>query len=120
MEIQDFKDLLVWQKAMDLTAEVYRLTKKLPKDEVYGLTNQLRRAAVSIPSNIAEGNARGSQKEYVRFLVIARGSKSEVETQLLICVRLGYLEQSETNTALGLCTEIGKMLTIMISKLIRE
>ena len=120
MEIQDFKDLVVWQKAMDLTAEVYRLTKKLPKDELYGLTNQLRRAAVSIPSNIAEGNARGSQREYVRFLSIARGSKSEVETQLLLCVKLGYLEPSETESALALCTEVGKMLTVMISKLVRE
>ena len=120
MEIQDFKDLVVWQKAMDLTTEVYRLTKKLPKDELYGLTNQLRRAAVSIPSNIAEGNARGSQREYVRFLSIARGSKSEVETQLLLCVKLGYLEPSETESALALCTEVGKMLTVMISKLVRE
>ena len=120
MEIQDFKDLIVWHKAMDLTAEIYRLTKKLPKDELYGLTNQLRRAAVSIPSNIAEGNGRFSQREYARFLSVARGSKSEVETQLLLCVKLDYLEQSETEAALGLCTEIGKMLTVMISKLVRE
>lgn len=117
---QTYRDLIVWQKAMDLATEVYRLTKKLPKDELYALTNQLRRAAVSIPSNIAEGNGRFSQREYARFLSIARGSKSEVETQLLLCVRFGYLEQTETETALGLCTEIGKMLTVMIAKFIGE
>ena len=78
--IQNYKELIVWQKAMDLTTEVYRLTKKSPKDELYGLTNQLRRATVSIPANIAEGNVRFSTKEYLRFLSIARGSKAEVET----------------------------------------
>ena len=114
--IQNYKDLIVWQKAMDLTTEVYRLTKKLPKDELYGLINQMRRATVSIPSNIAEGNARFSTKEYLRFLSIARGSKAEVETQLLLCVKLGYLQQSETDNALGLCMEIGKILNTMISK----
>ena len=112
-----YKDLVVWQRAMDLVVEVYRLTKKLPKDELYGLTNQLRRAAVSIPSNIAEGNARTSSGDYLRFLSIARGSNAEVEIQLLICVRLDYLAQEDIETALELCNETGKMITTMIKKI---
>ena len=112
-----YKDLVVWQKAMDLVVEVYRLTKNLPKDELYGLTNQLRRAAVSIPSNIAEGNGRASTGDYVRFLIIARGSVAEVETQLLLCVRLDYLKQEEITFALGFCDETGRLLTTIIKKL---
>ena len=114
--MQTYKDLTVWQKSMDLTTKIYVLTRALPKEEIYGLTNQLRRAAVSIPSNIAEGNGRFSQKEYARFLSVARGSNAEVETQLLLCVKLGYIQSSETDEALSLCTEIGKMLTAMIVK----
>ena len=116
MEVPGYQSLIVWQKSMDLTIEIYRLTKKLPKDELYGLTNQLRRAAVSIPSNIAEGNGRASTGDYLRFLSIARGSKSEIETQLLLCVKLNYVQQSEIEESLKLCTEIGKMLNAMISK----
>ena len=116
MGTQSYKDLIVWQKSMTLTTEVYSLTKKLPKDELFGLTSQLKRAVVSIPSNIAEGNGRASKKEYSRFLSVARGSKSEVETQLLICVNLGYLQQSEIEPALNLCIEISKMLNAMLSK----
>ena len=101
---------------MTLVADIYRLTQKFPKDELYGLTNQLRRAAVSIPSNIAEGNGRVSKKEYARFLSIARGSKSEVETQLLLCVNLRYLQQSEIDEALNLCMEISKMLSAMLAR----
>ena len=112
-----YKDLIVWQKAMDLTTEIYRLTKKLPKDELYVLTNQIRRAAISIPSNIAEGNGRASTGDYIRFLSIARGSTSEVETQLLICVRLDYLAQEDIETALSLIDETGKMLNTIITKL---
>ena len=112
-----YKELIVWQKAMDLTTEIYRLTKNLPKDELYALTNQLRRATVSIPSNIAEGNGRASTGDYVRFLIIARGSVSEVETQLLICVRLDYFTQEDIEATLKLCDEIGRMLTSMIKKL---
>ena len=112
-----YKELIVWQKAMDLTVEVYRLTKTMPKDELYGLTNQLRRTAVSIPSNIAEGNGRASTGDYVRFLIISRGSTAEVETQLLICVRLDYFTQEDIEPALKLCDETGRMLTSMIKKL---
>ena len=116
MEISDYRNLIVWQKAMKLAVEVYGLTSKLPKEELYGLTNQLRRAAVSIPSNIAEGNGRGSSKEYLRFLYIARGSKSEVETQLLLCVELNYLHSDDIENAMLLCTEISKMLNKLILK----
>ena len=112
-----YKDLIVWQSAMDLTTQVYRLTKTLPKEELYGLTNQLRRAAVSIPSNIAEGNARTSKSDYARFLSIARGSCAEVETQLLICVRLDYFVEEDISDALKLCDETGRMLTSIIKKL---
>ena len=110
-------DLIVWQKAMDLTTEIYRLTKRLPKDELYGLTNQLRRAAVSIPSNIAEGNGRTSTGDYLRFLSIARGSNAEVETQLLLCVKLDYLTQEDINAALQLSDEVGRMITAMVKKI---
>ncbi len=116
MSVQSFRELTVWQKSMKLAAEIYRITKMLPKDELYGLTNQLRRAAVSIPSNIAEGNGRDSKKEYLRFLYIARGSKAEVETQLLLCVELGYLREEEIKTAEELCIEVSKMLNTIISK----
>ena len=120
MSVQNYKDLIAWQKSMQLAKEVYVLTKKLPKDELFGLTNQLRRAAVSIFSNIAEGNGRLSRKEYLHFLSIARGSKSEVETQLLFCVELGYLQEADIETALGLCTEVSKLLNRLITKLTEQ
>lgn len=113
----NYKDLIFWQKAMDLATEIYRLTKNLPQDELYGLTNQMRRAAVSIPSNIAEGNTRFSTKEYLRFLSISRGSNAEVETQLLLCVKLNYLTQEDIEAALSLSNETGRMLTSTIKKL---
>ena len=112
-----YKELTVWQKSMDVVEEIYRLTKKLPKEEIYGLTNQIRRAAVSIPSNIAEGNGRAVTGDYVRFLTIARGLNAEVETQLLLCVRLGYLSQEEIESTLSLSDEIGRMLNSMVKKL---
>ena len=104
-------------KSMDLVEEIYVLTKLLPKEEVFGLSNQLRRAAVSIPSNIAEGDTRSSQKEYARFLSVARASEAEIETQLEICVRIGYFNEEQTSKSLALCIEVGKMLYSMIRKL---
>src|SRR4051794_5130461 len=91
MSSRNYRDLVAWQKAMDLVAEVYRASRGFPSEELYGLTNQVRRASVSIPSNIAEGEGRGTNAEFVRFLRIAYGSLREVETQLLIAERLGYL-----------------------------
>ncbi|WP_461246796.1 four helix bundle protein [Treponema sp. R6D11] len=117
MSIQNYQELIVWQKSMEIAELVYQTTKKLPKDELYSLTNQMRRAAVSIPSNIAEGQARHSTKEFIHFLRIAQGSKAELETQLLLCLKIGYLTDSDTEGIMNLLQEIGKMLTALISKL---
>lgn len=92
--------LLAWQEAMNLVDAIYAATRNFPKEELYGLTAQIRRAAVSVPSNLAEGAARNGTKEFVQFLAIARGSLSEVETQLLIAKRQGYLENADTLFAL--------------------
>ena len=88
MTVHHYSDLIVWQKAMDLVVHVYEVTESFPQREVFGLTNQVRRAAVSIPSNIAEGQGRGTTKDFLHFLAIARGSLQEVETQLLLAYRL--------------------------------
>jgi len=117
LSLQKYEDLIVWQKAMDLVAEVYKIVKLLPNDELYALSDQMRRAAVSIPSNIAEGQERNTTKDFINYLFIARGSKAELETQLLICVRLRYLNQSQIETAQGLLIEIGKMLNAIIQSL---
>lgn len=92
----DHKDLDVWKKSMESVIEIYRITGSFPKTEIYGLTNQLRRAAVSIPSNIAEGAARNSDKEFIHFLYIALGSLSETETQIIIASSLGYLKKNQS------------------------
>ena len=117
MDIRSYKDLTVWQKAMDLAAEIYRLVKKLPKDEMYALSNQMRRAAVSIPSNIAEGHARKSTKEFANFLSIAQGSKAELETQVELCKKFGYITEADTLNTIELLSEVGKMLTSLLKKL---
>ena len=96
-----------------MTIEIYKLVRSLPKEETYALSDQMRRAVVSIPSNIAEGQGRNSDKEFVNFLSIARGSLWELETQLEICVRLGYIDQSLTANATILATEISKMLNAL-------
>ncbi len=95
-EIQNHKDLEVWKKSMDLVSNIYKITESFPSKELYGLTNQIRRAAVSIPSNIAEGAARNSKKEFIQFLYIALGSLSELETQIIIANRLEYLNNLDT------------------------
>ncbi len=117
MSVKTYQELLVWQKAMDLVAETYTLIRLLPREELYALSDQMRRAAVSIPSNIAEGQQRNSTKEFVQFLSVARGSNAELETQLIICVRLEYLKPSQTETAMNLCQEIGRMLNALIARL---
>lgn len=106
----NFKDLIVWQKSMRLVKEVYRVIKLLPKEELYSLSDQTRRSAISIPSNIAEGQARNSMKEFIQFLAIAKGSKAELETQLLLCVEINYLTNSDIDKAINLIQEIGKMI----------
>jgi len=116
--MKDFKDLIVWQKAMELVTEVYCLVKRLPKEELFSLSDQIRRAVISIPSNIAEGHGRNSTKEFIQFLAIAKGSKAELETQLLICVKINYLNNSDIETAINLINEVGKMLNALQKSLI--
>ena len=115
--IQSYKDLIVWQKAMQMTEMVYSMVKKLPKEETYALSDQMRRAAVSIPSNIAEGYGRNSKKEYIQFLSIAKGSGYELETQMILTIRIGYVTEQEILPIMNLLTEIGKIINSMISKL---
>jgi four helix bundle protein len=110
------RDLVVWQKSMDLAVQVYRLTGRFPKSEMYRLTSQVTRAAASVPANIAEGNARGSRRDYANFLAIAKGSLNETETFLILA--LGYLREQELAPTLFLITEIGKMLTALRARLV--
>ena len=118
MKSSDYRELKVWQKAMELTVEVYSIVKLLPQEETYVLSGQMRRAAISIPSNIAEGQGRETMKDFVRFLSIARGSLRELSTQLEICVRVHYLNQSQTSNAANLIEEIDKMLNALSKSLI--
>ncbi len=117
MTINSYRDLVVWRKAMDAAEMIYQVTKQFPKAEIYGLTNQIRRAAVSIPSNIAEGQERKSTPDFKRFLLIAQGSRAEVETQLLLAKRLGYLTQEQLTPILNLLEEISKMTNSLRAKL---
>ena len=116
-EIRSYRDLIVWQKAVDLCVEAYRLSKKLPKEELYALSDQIRRAAVSVPSNIAEGHARHSRKDFAHFLTIAQGSIAEMETQLHLAVRMAMLAEEEVDRLMLLSQEVSKMLMALRSKL---
>ena len=116
--VDSFKDLKVWKKSMDFVTSVYELVKLLPKEETYVLSDQIRRAAVSIPSNIAEGAGRNTTKEYIQFLYVALGSASEVETQIIIGQRIGYFE--DVNNYIDDINEIKKMLNGLISSLKRR
>lgn len=115
--IRSHRDLVVWQKGMDLVTEVYRLTQKFPDAERFGLVSQLRRASVSVPSNIAEGYGRGSTADYIRFLRGSRGSLYEIDTQLLIAARLNYIAQSDYEGILERINECGRMLAALIRTL---
>ncbi len=115
--INSYKDLEVWQKSMALVTEVYRIVKLLPPEERYALSDQMRRAAVSIPSNIAEGHARSNRRDYINFLSMSRGSNAELQTQCLICVNLGYIKNNNIQMALSLSDEVGRMLTTLIARL---
>jgi len=112
--------LVVWKKAMALVLDVYRGTQTFPKTETYGLVSQLRRAAVSVPSNIAEGQARLSTGEFRQFLGNARGSLTEVETQILIAQELGYLERTESERLLRAAAEVGRILNGLLNSLPRK
>lgn len=115
--IRDFKELTVWKKSIELAKEAYKLIAALPKEEAYALADQMRRAAVSIPSNIAEGAARSGGKDFLHFLSISLGSEYELQTQLIICTELGYFTEAQTEAALNHCVEVGKMLNAMITKI---
>ena len=117
MRTQHFRDLLVWQKSMRLARDVYTLTATLPKSEVFGLQSQMRRAAVSVPSNIAEGHGRASDPYLRAFLAIARGSLYELETQLKLCIDLQLLQTDATEPLLASCFEITKMLNGLVKTL---
>ena len=115
-----YSDLIVWQKAMQLTDETYRLVRLLPREEQFSLSDQLRRSAISIPSNIAEGHGRQTVKDFKQFLSIALGSAFELETQIQICIRQQFFSEEEANSALQLTGEISRMLTKMITGMTAE
>jgi len=120
MRIESYQDLTVWQKAMDLARECYLLTKGFPKDELFGMTSQIRRAASSIPANIAEGWGRGTTKEYIKFLRVAQGSTKELETHLLLSQRVGLLQPNQAESALALVGEVSRMTISLIGSLQRR
>ena len=112
-----YQDLRVWQRSMDLVARVYTSTQNFPKEELYGLTSQMRRAAVSVPSNIAEGKGRLTDRDHAHFYSQARGSLLELETQILIAQRLNYLSKSEADSLLQICSEAGRMLNVLLESI---
>ena len=116
-KMKTYRALFVWQKSMDLVKKIYSATRSFPKEELYGLTGQIRRCAVSIPSNIAEGYGRHSATEYVRFLRIATGSLYELQTQIEISLNLDFLKKGDHANLSSRCIEIEKMLSSLINKL---
>ncbi len=114
---QSYRDLIVWQKAMDMVTEVYRLTRTFPREELYGLTSQLRRAAVSVPSNIAEGQGRLTRGEFQQFLGYARGSLLETETLVLTAMNLNYIVNEQAGRILNLSAEVGRTLNGLLSSI---
>lgn len=115
--MRNFKELIVWQKSVDLVADVYNITKKFPEEEKYGLISQMRRAAVSIPSNISEGHMRTTDKDFRHFLGMARGSCAELETQFFIAEKLKYIDLQKRENVLIKVEEVSKMLSSLSSKL---
>lgn len=115
--INSYKELIVWQKSFDLVKKIYKLTDNFPKSEIYGLTSQMRRAAISIPSNIAEGFVRKHTKEFSQFISIAFGSGAELETQLLLAKDLNFVSEGEFKNLDNLLSEIMKMLNSLLAKL---
>ena len=119
MKVKSYRELIVWQKAMDLVIEAYTISRAFPREEVYGLTSQLRRAAVSVPSNIAEGQGRRTTADFLRHLSISYGSLREVETQTLIATRLGYLTDRRSKDVLDMAAEVGRLLNGLMTSLAR-
>lgn len=119
MKVKNYQELIAWQKAMDLVEEVYLASKAFPREEIYGLTSQLRRAAVSIPSNLAEGQGRRTTADFLRHLSIAYGSLREVETQILIATRLRYLAPVKSQVVMQGTAEVGRLLNGLMASLAR-
>jgi four helix bundle protein len=118
--LKNFKELKVWQKSHQLTLAVYQITKKFPREELFGLTGQLRRASASIPANIAEGCGRKGEADFARFLQIAAGSASELEYHILLSYEIGLLKMDDYNKLAGSVAEVKRMLTVFIRKLRAE
>src|ERR1017187_1460962 len=116
-KIYSYRDLVVWQKALDLVTEIYRATSGFPREEVFGLTSQLRRSAVSVPSNIAEGQGRATKGEFIQFLSHARGSLFELETQLVVAGKLGYIALDRQQTLGSQTEEIARILNGLLTSL---
>jgi four helix bundle protein len=120
MGVKSYRELIVWQKAMDLAETVYRLTSGFPKEETYGLRRQVRRSAVSVPSNVAEGQGRRSTPDFLHFLSIARGSLCEMETQVLLAERLGYVNRHDGSRLLDQAAEVGRLINGLSKALARK
>lgn len=118
--IRSYRDLLVWQKSMDLLVEIYEVTKDFPKEELYGLSSQIKRAVVSVPSNIAEGSSRRTTREFIRFINIATGSLAELETQLIAAERLSFFSEEKKDILLYQTDEISRMLQGLHDSLIAK
>jgi four helix bundle protein len=115
--VRSYRDIIAWQKAMDLVEAIYKATQAFPRDELYGLTSQTRRAAVSVPSNIAEGQGRKTTREFLQHLSIAHGSLNELETQVLIARRLLYVDEDRTRHLMSLAAEVGRLINGLRSSL---
>ncbi|MEX0347659.1 MAG: four helix bundle protein [Rhizobiaceae bacterium] len=120
MAVKSYRDLIVWQKAMDLSVEIYRVSEAFPNEERFGLISQVRRSSVSIVANIAEGFGRDSKRDFVRYLRISQGSLKETETHLLLSQRLGMVDGKQMEAGLSLSDEIGKMLRSLIARIEQE
>jgi four helix bundle protein len=120
MKARHYQELIVWQKAMDLVILVYSATEHFPQRETFGLSNQMRRSAVSVPSNIAEGQGRRSKRDFLRFLMISNGSLQELETQVMIARRLNMLADDQQNRILDLSSEVGRLLNGLCRSLASE
>ncbi len=119
MKVKNYQELIVWQRSMDLVEHIYQVSRTFSREEIYGLTSQLRRAAVSIPSNIAEGQGRRTTADFLRHLSIAYGSLREVETQILIAARLRYPDSVTRDSAMNLAGEVGRLLNGLMTSLVR-
>ncbi len=117
MQVKSYQDLIAWQKAISLVIEIYAITADFPGHEIYGLTSQLRRAGVSIPSNIAEGHGRATKGEYIQFLGHARGSLCEVQTQIFIAHKLGYVPQERKENIIAMTDELGRILNGLMASI---